>query len=81
MFVLQESWVVLLFLSLLPVVKSFYVPGVAPIDFHQSDIVEIKVRTALFSFTTQYYRVYSLLRTIQDYAYVYFKTGLNGIVC
>lgn len=81
MFVLQESWVVLLFLSLLPVVRPFYVPGVAPIDFHQSDIVEIKVRTALFSFTTLYYRVYILLRTIQDYAYVYFKTGLNGIVC
>lgn len=46
-FVLQESWVLLLFLPLLPSVKPFYVPGVAPIDFHQNDLVEIKVRMAV----------------------------------
>lgn len=34
----------LLLLSLLPLVKPFYVPGVAPMDFHHGDIVEIKVR-------------------------------------
>lgn len=34
----------LLLLSLLPLVKAFYVPGVAPMDFHHGDAVEIKVR-------------------------------------
>lgn len=48
-FVLQESWVMLLLLSLLPLVQPFYVPGVAPIDFHQNDPVEIKVRMAACS--------------------------------
>ena len=40
---LQETWMLLL-LALLPIAWSFYVPGVAPINFHQNTPVEIKVR-------------------------------------
>lgn len=41
MFVLQGTWWALLLL--LPLVRPFYVPGVAPRDFHDGDIVDIKV--------------------------------------
>lgn len=41
---LQETWWALLLLSLLPMVRPFYVPGVAPRDFHEGDTVDIKVR-------------------------------------
>ena len=39
----METWMFLL-LALLPIAWSFYVPGVAPINFHQNTPVEIKVR-------------------------------------
>lgn len=38
--VLQETWWALL---LLPLVHPFYVPGVAPRNFHEGDTVDIKV--------------------------------------
>lgn len=41
---LQETWWALLLLISLPGVQTFYVPGVAPQDFHEGDKVEIKVR-------------------------------------
>ena len=34
----------LLVVTILPAVKGFYVPGVAPMDFFKGDPVEIKVR-------------------------------------
>lgn len=43
-FVSQETWWALLLLSLWPVGCPFYVPGVAPRDFHEGDVVDIKVR-------------------------------------
>ncbi|KAI5095832.1 transmembrane 9 superfamily member 4 precursor, partial [Silurus meridionalis] len=61
---LQESWVVVLLLSLLPLVKPFYVPGVAPMDFHQNDLVEIKVSVHALKLTSSRtqlpYEYYSL---------------------
>lgn len=39
----QETWWAFFLLSL-PVVELFYVPGVAPRDFHDGDLVDIKVR-------------------------------------
>uniref|UniRef100_A0A3Q2PDZ6 Uncharacterized protein n=1 Tax=Fundulus heteroclitus TaxID=8078 RepID=A0A3Q2PDZ6_FUNHE len=44
---LIPTWGALLLLALFPVVQSFYVPGVAPQDFHAGDQVEIKVRLIL----------------------------------
>lgn len=38
----------LLFLILVHVARTFYVPGVAPMNFHENDMVEIKVRIAYF---------------------------------
>lgn len=43
---LQEMWTLLL-VSTLPLVTPFYVPGVAPMNFHQNSPVEIKVRPHL----------------------------------
>lgn len=42
----------LLLVSTLPLVTTFYVPGVAPMNFHQNSPVEIKVmpHTVFFSF-------------------------------
>lgn len=45
--VLQETWWALLLLSLLPVGRPFYVPGVAPRDFRDAETVDIKVRLKL----------------------------------
>ena len=47
----QETWLALLLLSLLPGVRPFYVPGVAPRDFHEGEIVDIKVRFKLIRST------------------------------
>lgn len=41
--ILQETWMFVV-LTLLPIARSFYVPGVAPMNFHQNSPVEIKVR-------------------------------------
>lgn len=42
---LQETWWALLMVSLLTGVRSFYVPGVAPRNFHEGDTVDIKVKS------------------------------------
>lgn len=39
----QETWWAFFLLSL-PVVELFYVPGVAPRNFHDGDVVDIKVQ-------------------------------------
>uniref|UniRef100_A0AAY5EK71 Transmembrane 9 superfamily member n=1 Tax=Electrophorus electricus TaxID=8005 RepID=A0AAY5EK71_ELEEL len=54
-----ETWVLLL-LSVMPLVKPFYVPGVAPMDFHQNDPVEIKAVKLTSSRTQLPYEYYSL---------------------
>lgn len=41
---LQETWWALLLLTCLPMVRPFYVPGVAPRDFREDEVVDIKVR-------------------------------------
>ncbi|XP_076840236.1 transmembrane 9 superfamily member 4 [Brachyhypopomus gauderio] len=55
----METWVLLL-LSILPLVQPFYVPGVAPMDFHQNDPVEIKAVKLTSSRTQLPYEYYSL---------------------
>lgn len=51
---LQGTWWALVLL--LPLVRPFYVPGVAPRDFHDGDTVDIKVR---LKFTkNQYYDMF-----------------------
>lgn len=47
---LQETWWAFL---LLPVVQPFYVPGVAPRNFHQGDVVDIKVILKSFCMTVR----------------------------
>ncbi|KPP66121.1 transmembrane 9 superfamily member 4-like [Scleropages formosus] len=54
-----ETWALVL-LSMLQVVRSFYVPGVAPINFHQNDPVEIKAVKLTSSRTQLPYEYYSL---------------------
>lgn len=51
MSVLQETWWTLL---LLPVVHPFYVPGVAPRNFHEGDVVDIKVVLKFFCMIMAY---------------------------
>uniref|UniRef100_M3Z2F4 Transmembrane 9 superfamily member n=1 Tax=Mustela putorius furo TaxID=9669 RepID=M3Z2F4_MUSPF len=52
-------WSLLLF-SLTCDTRAFYVPGVAPINFHQNDPVEIKVFPTASSLTTLFLSVYFL---------------------
>ncbi|XP_035513331.1 transmembrane 9 superfamily member 4 [Morone saxatilis] len=56
----METWWALLLLSLLPVVWPFYVPGVAPRDFHEGDTVDIKAVKLTSSRTQLPYEYYSL---------------------
>ncbi|XP_051915738.1 transmembrane 9 superfamily member 4 isoform X2 [Hippocampus zosterae] len=56
----METWWALLLLSLVPVVLPFYVPGVAPRDFHEGDIVDIKAVKMTSSHTQLPYEYYSL---------------------
>ncbi|XP_035238281.1 transmembrane 9 superfamily member 4 isoform X1 [Anguilla anguilla] len=55
----KETWALLL-LSMLHVAQPFYVPGVAPINFHQNDLVEIKAVKLTSSRTQLPYEYYSL---------------------
>uniref|UniRef100_A0A3Q4N3Q0 Transmembrane 9 superfamily member n=1 Tax=Neolamprologus brichardi TaxID=32507 RepID=A0A3Q4N3Q0_NEOBR len=57
---LQVRWWAFLLLSLLPVSRSFYVPGVAPRNFHDGDIVDIKAVKLTSSRTQLPYEYYSL---------------------
>ncbi|XP_066558370.1 transmembrane 9 superfamily member 4 [Amia ocellicauda] len=50
----------LVVLSILHAANSFYVPGVAPINFHQNDVVEIKAVKLTSSRTQLPYEYYSL---------------------
>ncbi|KAI2594391.1 TM9SF4 isoform 6 [Pan troglodytes] len=52
-------WSLLLF-SLMCETSAFYVPGVAPINFHQNDPVEIKAVKLTSSRTQLPYEYYSL---------------------
>uniref|UniRef100_A0A8C5N436 Transmembrane 9 superfamily member n=1 Tax=Gouania willdenowi TaxID=441366 RepID=A0A8C5N436_GOUWI len=57
----EETWWALLLLSSsLPMVWTFYVPGVAPQDFHEGDAVEIKAVKLTSSRTQLPYEYYSL---------------------
>ncbi|MGH0143157.1 UNVERIFIED_CONTAM: hypothetical protein FKN15_034541 [Acipenser sinensis] len=58
-FYFQETWT-LVVLSILHSANAFYVPGVAPIDFHQNDPVEIKAVKLTSSRTQLPYEYYSL---------------------
>uniref|UniRef100_A0A8C7P153 Transmembrane 9 superfamily member n=1 Tax=Oncorhynchus mykiss TaxID=8022 RepID=A0A8C7P153_ONCMY len=59
--VLQATWLALLLLSLLPGgVQAFYVPGVAPMNFHQNSAVDIKAVKLTSSRTQLPYEYYSL---------------------
>ncbi|MBN3302644.1 TM9S4 protein, partial [Amia calva] len=55
----QGKWT-LVVLSILHAANSFYVPGVAPINFHQNDVVEIKAVKLTSSRTQLPYEYYSL---------------------
>ncbi|KAJ8370745.1 hypothetical protein SKAU_G00107730 [Synaphobranchus kaupii] len=55
----METWALLL-LSMLHAAQPFYVPGVAPINFHQNDPVEIKAVKLTSSRTQLPYEYYSL---------------------
>uniref|UniRef100_A0A3Q3GI36 Transmembrane 9 superfamily member n=1 Tax=Kryptolebias marmoratus TaxID=37003 RepID=A0A3Q3GI36_KRYMA len=55
-----ETWWALLLLSSLPLGRTFYVPGVAPQDFHEGDKVEIKAVKLTSSRTQLPYEYYSL---------------------
>ncbi|KAJ8265250.1 hypothetical protein COCON_G00143490 [Conger conger] len=55
----METWGLLL-LSVLHVAQPFYVPGVAPINFHENDLVEIKAVKLTSSRTQLPYEYYSL---------------------
>ncbi|MBN3325185.1 TM9S4 protein, partial [Atractosteus spatula] len=55
----METWLFVLF-SILHTTNSFYVPGVAPINFHQNDVVEIKAVKLTSSHTQLPYEYYSL---------------------
>uniref|UniRef100_A0A3P8TGB8 Uncharacterized protein n=1 Tax=Amphiprion percula TaxID=161767 RepID=A0A3P8TGB8_AMPPE len=57
---LQETWWALLLLSSLPVVRTFYVPGVAPRDFRDGETVDIKAVKLTSSRTQLPYEYYSL---------------------
>ncbi|XP_023696935.1 transmembrane 9 superfamily member 4 [Paramormyrops kingsleyae] len=50
----------LLFLILVHVARTFYVPGVAPMNFHENDVVEIKAVKLTSSRTQLPYEYYSL---------------------
>ncbi|XP_028849087.1 transmembrane 9 superfamily member 4 isoform X2 [Denticeps clupeoides] len=54
-----ETWALAL-LALLPVAQAFYVPGVAPMNFHQDSLVEIKAVKLTSSRTQLPYEYYSL---------------------
>ncbi|CDQ85335.1 unnamed protein product [Oncorhynchus mykiss] len=57
----METWLALLLLSMLPGgVQPFYVPGVAPMNFHQNSAVEIKAVKLTSSRTQLPYEYYSL---------------------
>uniref|UniRef100_A0A8C7D9N7 Transmembrane 9 superfamily member n=1 Tax=Oncorhynchus kisutch TaxID=8019 RepID=A0A8C7D9N7_ONCKI len=57
----MATWLALLLLSLLPGgVQAFYVPGVAPMNFHQNSAVEIKAVKLTSSRTQLPYEYYSL---------------------
>ncbi|XP_041701219.1 transmembrane 9 superfamily member 4 [Coregonus clupeaformis] len=57
----METWLALLLLSMLPGgVQAFYVPGVAPMNFHQNSAVEIKAVKLTSSRTQLPYEYYSL---------------------
>uniref|UniRef100_A0A3P8NY85 Transmembrane 9 superfamily member n=1 Tax=Astatotilapia calliptera TaxID=8154 RepID=A0A3P8NY85_ASTCA len=55
-----KQWWAFLLLSLLPVSRSFYVPGVAPRNFHDGDVVDIKAVKLTSSRTQLPYEYYSL---------------------
>ncbi|XP_076131597.1 transmembrane 9 superfamily member 4 isoform X2 [Alosa pseudoharengus] len=55
----METWGLLL-LTLLPLAGSFYVPGVAPMNFHQNSPVDIKAVKLTSSRTQLPYEYYSL---------------------
>ncbi|XP_006639690.1 transmembrane 9 superfamily member 4 [Lepisosteus oculatus] len=55
----METWLFVL-VSILHTTNSFYVPGVAPINFHQNDVVEIKAVKLTSSHTQLPYEYYSL---------------------
>lgn len=55
--VMQETWWALLLLSMLPVVRPFYVPGVAPRNFREGETVDIKVRLKINTAMTCFYLV------------------------
>lgn len=57
--VLQEVWWALL---LLPVAHPFYVPGVAPRNFHEGDVVDIKVILKSFCMRMRHLSLYMLLK-------------------
>ncbi|XP_039591366.1 transmembrane 9 superfamily member 4 [Polypterus senegalus] len=56
----MESWTLLVIISFLHNANTFYVPGVAPKDFHQNDPVEIKAVKLTSSRTQLPYEYYSL---------------------
>uniref|UniRef100_A0A4W5KI53 Transmembrane 9 superfamily member n=1 Tax=Hucho hucho TaxID=62062 RepID=A0A4W5KI53_9TELE len=57
----METWLALLLLSMLPGgAQTFYVPGVAPMNFHQNSVVEIKAVKLTSSRTQLPYEYYSL---------------------
>ncbi|XP_014829470.1 PREDICTED: transmembrane 9 superfamily member 4 [Poecilia mexicana] len=57
---METWWALLLLVALLPVGRSFYVPGVAPQDFHEGAQVEIKAVKLTSSRTQLPYEYYSL---------------------
>ncbi|TNN39968.1 Transmembrane 9 superfamily member 4 [Liparis tanakae] len=56
----RETWLALLLLAVLPGARSFYVPGVAPRDFHEGDAVDLKAVKLTSSRTQLPYEYYSL---------------------
>uniref|UniRef100_A0A3Q2WTQ4 Transmembrane 9 superfamily member n=1 Tax=Haplochromis burtoni TaxID=8153 RepID=A0A3Q2WTQ4_HAPBU len=56
----MQMWWAFLLLSLLPMSRSFYVPGVAPRNFHDGDVVDIKAVKLTSSRTQLPYEYYSL---------------------
>ncbi|KAM7404214.1 hypothetical protein PAMP_011581 [Pampus punctatissimus] len=56
----METWWALLLLFVFPAVRPFYVPGVAPRDFHEGETVDIKAVKLTSSRTQLPYEYYSL---------------------